>query len=447
MSSALATDHLIVVGLNHKTAPLHIREQLALQGESKAELIKTLKRRLSGGTMVVSTCNRVEFYGLSSTLSLGEEGLTDHQVLEMISDVVSERCQIPIDELIKHFYIHRGDEALHHIFRVASSLDSLVIGEPQILGQLKEALEESQSFETSGDLSILMERAFLVARRVRNQTGISKHVVSVSSIAVRLARHIFEDLSERTALLIGAGEMGELAARHLHQDGVGRLLVANRNLDRAVALAEKLNGSPRALSELSELLVTADIVITSTGSQEPIITPEIAQAALKSRKYRPLFIIDIAVPRDVDPRVNRLENIYVYDVDDLSQIADENMAQRANEATIAEELVKEELLKFHRERAQRNLGPLITALRTKVHTLKTQEIDWALSKEVVMNQAQEKLLRQMGDRLTNKILHDVLTGLKSLAHHPQSEDVIEVVSTLFKLTLPEEDLSPSSEDP
>ena len=434
MPSEMTTNELIVVGLNHKTAPLHIRERLAFASEQKKELIQALYQTFVDGTVLLSTCNRVEFYGMTST-----QGSLDAQVVKAFAEI----AQLSHQDLQKHVYVHQGDGALKHLFRVASSLDSLIVGEPQILGQLKEALEESKTLQTSGHLNPLMEKAFLVARKVRSQTGIAKHVVSVSSVAVRLARHIFDDLGDRTALLIGAGEMGELAARHLRQDGVGKLLVANRSIDRAATLASELGGSPRTLDELPELLVTADIVIASTGARKPIITLPLAQAALKARKYRPLFIIDIAVPRNVEPQINELENFYVYDVDDLSQIADENKAQRALEAQAAEELIHEEVNKFHRVQAQKSLGPLLAEVRQSVHSLKEQELDWLLSK--LNDSQQEKLIKQFADRLTNKLLHQVLSGLKTYAGSENEHQAVHIASTLFGIEQDAKDKSNQSQ--
>lgn len=423
MANELATNELLVVGLNHKTAPLHIREQLALAPSVKEALTKSLKQSFEKGSVVLSTCNRVEFY----TLAQKDTSPRPQDIV----DLLASQCQLSKDELQKHLYTHQNNEALHHLFRVASSLDSLVVGEPQILGQLKEALEDSRSIDCGGQLSTLMERAFLVARKVRSQTGISKHVVSVSSIAVKLALHIFEDLKEKTVLLIGAGEMAELAAKHLCQEGVGRLLVANRSLERAANLAESLGGSPRTLQELPTLLSQADIVISSTGAREPIIDLNMAQNAVKARKYKPLFMIDIAVPRDIAREVSELENIYVYDVDDLSQIADQNHAQRQAEAQEAERLVELELHKYHKESAQRELGPMIAAVRQQVHHLKAQEQAWAMDK--LSTPADQAILKQFGDRLSNKLLHEITMGIKRFADHPQRDDMLNLVAELFAL--------------
>ena len=421
MTNDLTTNELLVVGLNHKTAPLHIREQLALAPSAKAALIKSLKQDFEQGSVVLSTCNRVEFYTLAPKGNLKSS--------EDILSLLADQCQLSQEELQKHLYAYQADNALHHLFRVASSLDSLVVGEPQILGQLKEALEESRSLECSGQLSTLMERAFLVARRVRSQTGISKHAVSVSSIAVKLALHIFEALQDKTVLLIGAGEMAELAAKHLCQEGVGRLLVANRSIERAAKLAEALGGSPRTLQELPILLAQADIVISSTGSRDPIIDYHMAQGVVKARKYKPLFMIDIAVPRDIARNVSDLENIYVYDVDDLSQIANQNHAQRQAEAQEAEHLVRLELSKFHKESAQRQLGPIIASVRQQVHKTKELELDWAFDK--LNSPADQAILKQFAERFSNKLLHNITVGIKRFADQPQRDDMLNLVAELF----------------
>ena len=445
MSGDSNVEDLIVVGVSHKTAPLYIRERLAFKDDDQRDLIKQLNVSPLDGLVLLSTCNRVEIY---SVLNLAQHDGETHGHLhprsplfdQMVSQLAS-RGEVDEAELYEHLYVHRGDQALTHLFRVASSLDSLVVGESQILGQLKSAFELSHSQNTSGRVSHYMEQAFNVARRIRRETGIGQYVVSVSSVAVRLARHIFEDLSERSVLLVGAGEMGELAARHLCQEGVGRLLVANRNLARATELSKKLGGYPRDLNELPKLLEQADIVITSTGARKPIITPKLAQRVIKARKYRPIFLIDIAVPRNVDPRVNKLDNIYVYDVDDLTQLAEDNLAQRQAEANSAESLIHAEIERFHSARAQRSLGPTIAEVRARVHQLKEQELAWVVSKSGGFNQDQEELMRRFGERLANKVLHDIIMGMKSYANQPERSQMLELVSKLFAL----EDDSPSDQ--
>jgi len=417
---------LLVLGLNHKSAPIHIRERLAFRDEEQGTLALEANRYGPEESFLLSTCNRVELYSAFS------ESAEQSGQVEELHKMLAERAEISVKELSPHLYTYQGEEALLHLLRVASSLDSMVVGEPQILGQLKAAYERCREVGATGrGLSALMEQAITVAKRVRTQTEIGRSVVSISSVAVKLAEQIFGSLKGSSALLVGAGEMGELAAQHLSQGGVTRLLVANRSIERATALAERLGGLPRGLSELSELLVQADIVITSTGARGYLITKELVAATLKLRKYRPLFLIDISVPRNIEPSVNELENVYVYDVDDLNQIASENKAARAREAEAAESLVRKELERLRAARARRELGPVISSIRSRVHQIKAEELARAEPRLAELSPEQLKQVQQLAERLSNKLLHDVLTGLKSYAEHPQRELAIEVAETLF----------------
>ena len=416
---------LIVLGLNHKTAPLDVRERLAVREEEQGALALLARDAGCAEALLLSTCNRVELYG-----ARGAQGGAG--ALEGALSLLASRAGLSAEELRPHMYLREGEEALHHLLRVAASLDSMVVGEPQILGQLKSSFERCrEAGAAAGLLSGLMERVFAVAKRVRTQTGIGKSVVSISSVAVGLARQIFDDLSSRTALLVGAGEMGELAAQHLKQEGVTRLWVANRSLERAAALAERLGGQPRGLSELPELLAQADIVITSTGAHGYLVTKDLVARALRARKYRPLFLIDISVPRNVEPSVNELENVYVYDVDDLNGIADENRALRAREAEEAERMVREEVERLRALGARRELGPLLGAVRERVHALKEQELAWAQPRLADLTPAQQKVVSQLAERLANKVLHQALTGLKSYAEHPDRDVALRVAEELF----------------
>ena len=437
---------LLVFGLNHKTAPIHVRERLALTETDQPQLALEATRSGIREAMLLSTCNRVELYGALDPTAHTTASESTIRLEETLIDLLAKRSQLSAVELRPHVYLHRGDQALIHLFRVASSLDSMVIGEPQILGQLKSAFERCREAGVTGHaLNMLMERAFTVARKVRSQTGIGQNVVSISSVAVNLARHIFDDLSKRTALLIGAGEMGELAAQHLKTEGVSRLLVANRNFERAADLAGRLGGRPRRLDELFELLCRADIVITSTGAREYLITSSMILKVLKARKYKPLFLIDIAVPRNIDPSINEIDNVYLYDVDDLNGISDENKAHRAREAEDAETLVIAEVARYHQERAQRQLSPAIVAIRERTHQLKALEIEWANAKLSELSADDLKTVAQLGDRLTNKILHQVTTTLKRYAESPQRDQVVEIALNLFgALSREDEETPPSS---
>jgi len=429
---------LVVFGLNHKTAPLHIRERLALREEEQATLALQANELCCEEAFLLSTCNRVELYGAL------KEGATGEPAEQALSGLFAAHASLELSELTPHLYHYQGDEALLHLLRVASSLDSMVVGEPQILGQLKGAYERCRDEgATARLLSALMDQALSVAKRVRTHTEIGRSVVSISSVAVNLAEQIFEQLTESSVLLVGAGEMGELAAQHLLQAGVGRLFVANRSLERASSLAERLGGHPRDLTELPELLTSADIVITSTGAHGYLITKDLIAKRLKARKYRPLFLIDISVPRNIEPSVNELENVYVYDVDDLNEIASQNKASRAREANAAEEMVLEELKRLKGLQAKRELGPTLKAIREQVHELKRAELEWAAPRLAELTPEQQKLVEQLAERLSNKLLHGVMTGLKGYAERPERALAIEVAEQLFGLT----PSSPSQQTP
>ena len=358
-----------------------------------------------------------------------DERLTD--VLAAAGDAAALR---------RHAYRHHGADAVHHLFRVAASLDSLVVGEPQILGQLKAAYEICRGAGFTGPaLNRSVTRAFAVAKRVRTETGIGRHSVSIASVAVDLARQIFGDLSTRVVALVGAGKMGELAARHLVQGGVCELLVANRSFERAHDLAARLGGHPRELDELPRLLATADIIITSTGARGFLVDRRGMKRAMKARKYRPVFLVDIAVPRNVDPRVNDLDNVYVYDVDDLTGVADENLASRQREAQQAESLVRVEADRFLRELAGDAVKPTIIALRRKADAIKRVELERAQRHFGDLDERQLRSVERLADGIVNKLLHDVLTTLKRSASEPGPIDLAEATRLLHQLEFTDDD--------
>lgn len=412
---------LVVLGLSHHTAPLDLRERFAIP---EAALSGTADRARAIGcreSFVISTCNRVELYAT----------VDDDRAADRLPEVLARG---ELASAHAHLYLHRGEEAVKHLFRVAASLDSLVVGESQILGQMKEAFETCRTAGLTGPaLNRAVERAFAVAKRVRTETRIGEEPVSVSSVAVDLARQIFGDLAGRTALLVGAGEMGELAARHLQTAGVRELLVANRSFERAVEVAQALRAHPRQLSELPRLLTQADVVITSTGATHHIIDRAMMVRALKERKYRPVFLIDISVPRNVDPAVDKLDNVYRYDVDNLQAIADTNLEGRRREAQGAERLVAQEAARFVQELQSLAVTPLIVALRRKAQEAKTAELARAASRLQGLDEAQHKAVERMADGLVNKLLHDVLTGLKQSAATGDAE-VVRAARLLFAIS-------------
>ncbi|MSP70767.1 MAG: glutamyl-tRNA reductase [Myxococcales bacterium] len=417
---------LLVLGLSHKTAPVSIREQYALADEALVAAASRA-REVAGcrESFVVSTCNRVELW-----TACDDAAQTRAELILAFAEVGRTHAV----QLTPHLYVHHGQAALLHLFRVASSLDSLVVGEPQILGQLKAAYEHCRIGGVTGpSLHRAIERAFAVAKRVRSETGIGKSVVSISSVAVDLARQIFDSLDRCTVLLVGAGKMGELAARHFRRHGAHELLVANRSFDRARAVAEALGGHPRGLDELESLLVQADIVVTSTGAPGYLVTAAMVRRVVKARKYRPLFFIDIAVPRNVDPVINSLDNVYVYDVDDLSGIANENLAGRHREAFAAETLVAAEASRYQSDLSGHAIAPTLAALRRHADTVRDAELERASKRLGGLDEKQRKAVEQLVDGAMNKLLHDVFSTLKDAARTDDGAELVAAARRLFRL--------------
>ena len=430
---------LVVVGLSHKSAPLEVRERLAMAREAIPEVLGRLTASGTiGEAVILSTCNRVEVYA-----SPRVHGLELHRAID---EVVSVLASIGTEAVRPHLVHAEGARAVLHLFRVAASLDSLVIGEPQILGQLKDAIEVARETRALGPtLSKAMHRAVHVGKRVRTETAIGAGQVSVSSVAVDLARQIFGDLGAHTALLVGAGEMAESAAKLLVRAG-GKLLVVNRSPERAAALVRDVGGAARPWSDLERSLVEADIVVASTSSPTPVLTRDMVKRALKARKGRSLFFIDIAVPRDVDPAVNDLENVFLYDVDDLSQIVAESREGRAAEATRAEAIVSEEARGFEAWARERAMAPTISGLRTRTRAVLVAEVERSLAGRLKhLSPSDRDALGMMIEAATNKLLHAPVTRLKALSGDPRVGDYADALRELFDL--PENEADPGDDAP
>jgi len=414
----------VVVGLSHRTAPVEIRERLAVAPEHLENELRDIAARGNfDEALLISTCNRVELYATSANPS---------EAIRAARDTLASRLPEATSEDV--LYAERGVAVVRHAFRVASSLDSLVVGEPQILGQVKEAFDAARNAGTAGSLlSRCFSQAFSTAKRVRNETGIAEGTVSVSSIACELAKKIFGHLDGRRTLLLGAGEMGEGAARSLRQTGT-QLHVLNRSEERALALAESCGGRVVPYERLTTELAEADVVISSTASPKFILTPELMRGVVRSRRHRPLFIIDIAVPRDVDPRVGTMDNLFVYDVDDLQQVAEENLAVRAREAAQAERIVEEEVESFLVWRRSLELAPTIVALRKQFGEVAEEELRRALSRLQNLSQSDRAALEAMSLSLVNKLLHQPMMQLKAGAGEPDGAQMIDTVRRLFALT-------------
>jgi len=417
------SDELVVVGLSHHTAPVALRERLAVPGElAENELSRVIEARELSEGMLISTCNRVELYGAGPDPEAG---------VRLLRDYLDQRGRP--EPVQPHLYERRGEDAVRHMFRVAASLDSMVVGEPQILGQVKHAYEMAQHVGGVGTLlDRCMSRAFAVAKRVRSETEIAAGTVSVSSIACDLATKIFGDLAGRRTLLIGAGEMGEAAARALAGRGV-HLVVINRSPEKAVRLARESNGEARGYEHLAAELVSADVVISSTSAKRFVLTHDLMKDVMKARRRRPLFLIDIAVPRDVDPRVGELPSVFLYDVDDLSQVANQNLAHRKDEVESAAAIVEEEVQAFEHWRRTLDLTPTIVALRQRFGTVMEEELARTMPRLGTLDANEQKALKKMCSAMVNKLLHQPLTRLKDGVKDGEGTMLIAATRQLFDL--------------
>jgi glutamyl-tRNA reductase len=412
---------VIVAGLNHNTADIEVREKVAFNGSKLQEGLIGLKNLPQVDEVVIlSTCNRVELYA----------GVKDPETAsESIKTFLSEFHDIDRSLLDKAIYVYDDVNAVRHIFRVASSLDSMVVGEPQILGQLKGAFDFALEKKATGILlNKLMKKAISVAKRVRSETRIAENAVSISFAAVELAKKIFTNLSEKVFMLLGAGEMAELAARHLMSNGVNEVIVANRRYERACELAKEFSGRPVALDNFLKEMVHSDIVICSTGAPNYILVKEQMQKVMKERKQRQVFIIDISVPRNIDPKINDLDNVYLYNIDDLQGIVDANMFERKKEAEKAERIIEEEIEPFFQWLSSLDSVPTIVALREKVEKIKNDEIGKLLNRFPDMDEKQRKAIEYMASSIINKFIHPPTIALKK-----DSEDRDLMVAVIKKL--------------
>ena len=418
--------NLILTGVNHKTAPLVLREMLNLSctGEDRPMLQRILATPGVREAYFLSTCNRFEILVSADHVEMALEGLARIMMPHGIGS----------DDIGQCLYVHRNEEAVRHLFRVASSLDSMVMGEPQILGQVKDAYREATEAKAAGIvLNKLLHQAFRTAKRVRTETSIAENAVSVSYAAVELAKQIFGHLAGKTILLVGAGEMTELAARHLVNQEIGRILVVNRTLDRAVRLAEEIHGEPMGFDRIGEALGVADIIISSTGSTNHLITRDMIQAALHRRRNRLMLLIDVAVPRDIDPAVADVDNVYLYNIDDLQQVVDENLRNRLTEAQKGEAIVAEEVRNFCDWFNTLEIVPTIVSLRKKIEAIVAGEVEKSQGWIRTLTPETQENVRILTDSILNKVIHDPITCLKSESNGDNATPYVEAVRKLFKL--------------
>jgi glutamyl-tRNA reductase len=412
-----------LIGVNHKTAPVEVRERLAIPERHLPEALQQLMQVPGVGEgMILSTCNRVEI------LAQTANGSTD------LRQFFRQHFAIDASLYEPHLYEYRQNEVIRHVFRVASSLDSMIVGESQILGQLKEAYATARAAGTvQSYLDLLLTRAFAVAKRVRSETEVGTSSVSVASAAVELAGKIFGSLQGKQVCLVGAGKMSELAARHLLARGAGPIFVANRTYERARELAARFNGQAIRFDNLYDHCEQADIVITSTGAPVAIFRREHGEKLLSRRKNRPMFFIDIAVPRDVDPEMNKLDGIFVYDIDDLQEAVASHVASRKHEAHSAERIIEAEVERFQARLQSLHVVPTIVSLQDHFETIRQAELDRVRSRLGELSAEQEEAVETLSRGIVNKILHTPITRLKSAAAGPEITTLLEAFRKLFNL--------------
>lgn len=415
---------ILIIGLNHKTANIEIRERLAFSGQKLRDGLLGLREIPEIKEIaLLSTCNRVEIFTCVNSADTA---------VENIKKFLSDFHNISRDDFEKSLYLYADSDAVRHIFRVSSSLDSMVVGEPQILGQIKDTFDFALSEKTTGVLlNKLFKKAISTAKRVRTETRIAENAVSISFAAVELAKKIFTDLSGKSFMLLGAGEMAELAARHLVSNGVTDVKVANRTFQRGCELAKEFNGKPVKFEDFIQEMIHTDIVICSTGSSAYVLLKEQVQKIMKERKQKPVFIIDISVPRNIDPEINKIDNVYLYDVDDLQDVVGTNMLERKKEACKAEQIVVEEVDKFMKWMLTLDSVPTIVALRQKAEKIKSEELEKFKIKFPETDETKIKAVECLAAAIINKLMHPPTAALKE--NEENREELIAIIKKLYGL--------------
>jgi len=420
--------NIVVVGLSHKTAAVEIREKVAFAPTHMEKPLHALVA-LDDITeaVIVSTCNRVEIYVTTRDIAGG---------IARVKRFLADYHKVALESLEPHLYALHGEDAIRHVFRVASSLDSMVVGEPQILGQIKTSYGYAAEYRSSGIiLNRFLHKAFSVAKRVRTETKIASSAVSVAFAAVELARKIFNDLSDKTVMLIGAGEMCELAAKHFLNNGVRGLMVTNRTFERAERLADEFDGKAIRFDDLFDQLHKADIVLSSTGAPHAIIGARDLDDVMRRRKQKPMFFIDIAIPRDIDPAVNDVENVYLFTVDDLQEVVSANLQQRNEEAKKAEDIVNQEIGQFFKWLSSLEVTPTIVALRSKFDEIRRAELEKTLANWKDLPPDGQKRLEALTNAMMNKLLHPPTSLIKKAGQGGRTDLYVDALRALFELEI------------
>lgn len=416
--------HILKVGLNHKTAPVEIREKVSFQPDDMEMALKTLRETKSIlECVIVSTCNRTEIYAVADQLHTGRY---------YIKAFLAEWFALDKDLLTPYLTIQEREDAIEHLFKVVCGLDSMVLGETQILGQVRSSFFTAQENGTTGTVfNELFKKAITLAKRAHSETDIGENAVSVSYAAVELAKKIFGGLERKNVLIVGAGKMGELTAKHLCSNGAEEITVLNRTYAKAQELAGRFNGQAYTMDQMEDSLLKADIVISSTGSTEYVLNKSIVGPILKKRKGKPLFMVDIAVPRDLSPDLQDLENVFLYDIDDLEGIVEANLAERQHEAAKIKVIIEEELLAFLNWINTLGVVPLITALRQKALMIQGETMKSIERKMPELTDRERKVLSKHTKSIVNQLLRDPITRVKELAAEPNAQDHLELFTQLF----------------
>lgn len=417
--------YILTVGVNHKTAPVEVREKLAFPQEHLDEAFSRLKsQKHIHGSTILSTCNRTEIYAAVTDVDTGLAG---------IKNFLAESCGITSGSIRDYIYVHTLYDAVRHIFRVASGLDSMVLGETQVLGQVRDAYEAARDLgATNGVLNTLFQQAITVGKRVRTETKIDQNAVSISYAAVELAKQTFGDLTGKTIMIVGAGKMSALTAKHLLSHGVGGVLVANRSYDKAVTMAEEFGGRAIRFEHLFDHMGQADILISCTAAQDHVIKAEQVRQC-RREDDKPLFIMDIAVPRDIEPAVNDIEGIELKDIDQLQYVVDKNLEERKRLAAEAEVIIEEEIGSFFKWLSSLFVVPTIKALRQKADNIKETELTRALNRLGPLSEREKKIIGSLANSITNQMLHDPVVNLKEYATTHQGHLYAEILQNLFGL--------------
>ncbi|MFD2670511.1 glutamyl-tRNA reductase [Marinicrinis sediminis] len=418
--------HILAVGLNYRTAPVEIREKFSLPEQRLTEALGILKQTKSIlECVIVSTCNRTEIYAVVDRMQV-----CGYHIRTFMENWFG----IPREQFTQHLYIYEDHDAIEHLFKVTSGLDSMVIGETQILGQVRDAFLTAQQQKATGTLfNMLFKQGITLAKRAHSETSIGENAVSVSYAAVELAKRIFGHFQNKHVLIVGAGKMSELTVKYMVENGANQVTVVNRTVERAEELASRFQGKATGMDRLQETLADADIVISSTGSKQAVLTRDEVEQAMRNRKARPIFFIDIAVPRDIDPDVHHVENVFLYDIDDLEGIVESNLEQRKQEAAKIYDMIHTEILAFEQWYKTLGVTPVIRALQEKAARIHQETMESMFNKLPDLDEREKKVIRKLTKSIVNQMMHDPILNLKEMATDKNSHESIELFTKFFAL--------------